>query len=171
MRPLLLVFMSLLPSTAFAQQQPGGLPPPVAARPPLPGQQASSTIVAEPIALMLAGFDADGDARTSRTEAEAGVARSFAGVDTDKTGAIGYIAFADWAERWLGDRNAIPSPFETDTDGDNRITLAELQAKVAINFTRFDRDKDGVLSHAELVTLDSARSGFNQLRDPKRKRR
>ncbi|MGP7794693.1 EF-hand domain-containing protein [Sphingomonas sp. CLY1604] len=120
--------------------------------PAVPGQPPA-TFVVEPVGMAIAGFDSDGDARTSRAELEAGVRRSFAGVDPGKTGAIGYIAFADWAERWLGDRNALPSPFEVDADGDNRITLTELEAAFARIFARLDVDRDGFVSRKELLTI------------------
>lgn len=123
---------------------------PIAGGPP---PQPPATMVVEPIAMAIAAMDADGDARVTRAELDAGVRRSFAAIDTQGTGALGYIAFADWAERYLGDRNALPSPFETDRDGDNRITLGELQAKFAEVFARLDRDRDGVLTRAELLTI------------------
>ncbi len=122
--------------------------PPVA----LQDRPVAATIVAEPVAVMLAGFDGDGDARTTLAETTTGVARSFASV-AGNAPTIGYIAFADWAERWLGDRNALPGPFEIDRDGDNRITLPELQARFAAIFARIDRDHDGVLTRAELLTI------------------
>ncbi len=103
--------------------------------------------------MALAGFDADGDGRTTRAEMEAGVRRSFAAIDTGNGGSLGYLGFADWAERWLGDRSALPSPFEVDADGDNRITPAELQAAFARVFARLDVDKDGSLSRKELLTI------------------
>jgi len=117
-----------------------------------PGQPPATLVVA-PVAMAIAGFDSDGDGRTSRSEMEAGVRRSFAAVDSGNSGAIGYIAFADWAERWLGDRNALPSPFEVDGNGDDRITLAELQAAFGRVFVRLDTDKDGSLTHKELLTI------------------
>ena len=121
--------------------------------PPGPAAQPPATLVAEPVAMALAGFDADGNARVTRVEMTAGVARSFAAVDVGNTGTLGYIAFADWAERCLGNRSALPSPFETDRDGDNCISLAELQAKFAEIFARLDRDGDGALTRAELLTI------------------
>ncbi|MEH3158779.1 MAG: EF-hand domain-containing protein [Sphingomonas taxi] len=123
-----------------------------AAVPAAPGQPPA-TMVVEPVAMAIAAFDTDGDGRTSRAELEAGVARSFAAIDTARSGSLGYIAFADWAERWLGDRNALPSPFEVDTDGDNRITLAELQAAFARVFARLDADKDGSVTRKEVLTI------------------
>jgi len=122
---------------------------------PKPAEQPPATMVVEPVAMAIAAFDADGDAAVTRAELAAGVRRSFESIDTQKAGKLGYIAFADWAERWLGDRNALPSPFETDADGDDRITLAELQAKFAEAFTRFDRDRDGIVTRAESLTIRS----------------
>jgi hypothetical protein len=115
--------------------------------------QPPATMVVEPVAMALAALDADGDARVTRAELEAGTRRSFEAIDTARAGALGYIAFADWAERTLGDRNALPSPFEADRDGDNRITLAELQATLAAAFARLDRNRDGVLTRAECLTI------------------
>ena len=119
---------------------------------PGPGKPPATFVVA-PVAMAMAGFDADGDARTTRAEMEAGVRRSFAAIDSGNSGSIGYIGFADWAERCLGDRNALPSPFEVDTDGDNRITPAELQAAFARVFARLDTNRDGSLSRKELLTI------------------
>ncbi|MCP3735824.1 EF-hand domain-containing protein [Sphingomonas sp. RP10(2022)] len=127
-------------------------PLPAGAVPAAPGQPPATLVVA-PVAMAIAAFDANGDGRTTRAELEAGVARSFAAIDTGGSGSLGYIAFADWAERWLGDRNALPSPFEVDTDGDNRITLAELQAAFARVFARLDVDKDGSVTRKEVLTI------------------
>jgi len=125
---------------------------PVATAPPGPGQPPA-TMVVEPVAMMIAACDADSDGRTTAAELHACVERSFAAIDTGHKGALGYIEFADWAERWLGDRNALPSPFEVDADGDNRITLDELQVKMAQTFRRLDRDHDAAVTRAECLTI------------------
>ena len=135
---------------AFAQNVPIPLgsakgPPPLGPTPP--------SLVVEPAAMMIAACDADGDGRVTRDEMHRCLARSFAAIDTGNTGKLGYIAFADWAQMWLGDRTALPSPFEVDADGDNRITLTELDAKFDEMFARLDKDKDGVLTRAELLTI------------------
>lgn len=117
--------------------------------------QPPATLVVEPVAMAIAAFDADGDGRTSRAELTAGVARSFTAIDTAHGGSIGYIDFADWSTRWLGDPNALPSPFEVDSDGDNRITLPELQAAMARVFARLDVDKDGFVTRKECLTIRS----------------
>jgi Ca2+-binding EF-hand superfamily protein len=102
---------------------------------------------------MSAGFDSDGDARVTRAEFDAGLKRAFESGDPTHSGAIGYLRFSDWAERWLGNRNALPSPFEVDRDGDNRITFDELATRFDLLFTRFDVDKDRVIVRSELVML------------------
>jgi hypothetical protein len=119
-------------------------------------QPPDQTMMVEPAAMMIAACDADGDARVTRAELDACVARSFAAIDTAHAGSIGYIAYGDWAERYLGDRNALPSPFEVDGDHDNRITQAELQADLARIFTRVDANHDGVVTRAECLTIRAA---------------
>jgi hypothetical protein len=114
---------------------------------------APPILVVEPVAMMIAAFDTDGDGRVTRDEMRKGVAKSFAAIDTGNTGKLGYIAFSDWAQKWLGDPNALPGPYETDSDSDNQITLVELQAKFDQIFTRLDKDKDGILTRAELLTI------------------
>ncbi|TCP93877.1 EF hand domain-containing protein [Sphingomonas sp. PP-CE-1A-559] len=131
----------------------------VAAPPPAGTPQPPATIFAEPAALFIAACDANGDGRVTQAELTAGIVRSYATAEGAASGSIGYIAFADWAQAWLGDRNALPSPFEVDRDGDNRITLVELQARFSQFFARFDRDKDGVLTRAELITIRGAPAG------------
>jgi hypothetical protein len=149
---LFLPIAALLAAPAMAQDRPAQpLPNPIT---PVqrPGQPPA-TVIAEPVAMMIAAFDSDGDARVTRAEFDAGVRRSFDNADPDHKGSIGYIAFSDWSERWLGDRNTLPSPFEVDRDGDNRISLDELQQRFALLFTRFDADKDGVIVRSELVEV------------------
>lgn len=114
--------------------------------------QPAATVIVEPAAMMIAAFDTDGDARVTRAEFDAGLRRSFDSMNP-RDGTLGYIGFSDWSERWLGDRNTLPSPFETDRDGDNKISFDELAERFALLFARFDADKDGVLTRKELVTI------------------
>lgn len=133
----------------FAAAQAAALP---AAGGPSPAQPPA-TMVVEPVAMAIAAFDGDGDARVARAEMEAGVRRSFAAADTAHAGRLRYLDFAEWALRWLGDRNALPSPFEVDSNGDDAVSLAELEAFFAATFTRLDKDRDGYLTRAELLTI------------------
>ncbi|HEU0067331.1 MAG TPA: EF-hand domain-containing protein [Sphingomonas sp.] len=137
--------------------------------PPGPPAQPPATILAEPAALFIAGCDANGEARVTRAELDACVARSFAGADGVRDGSVGYIGYADWCLRWLGDRNALPSPFEVDANGDNRVTLAELEAGIGAYFTRYDVDRDGQVTHAELITIRAAAPGAEPLRGRKKR--
>lgn len=162
------VALGILAAPATAQQ--------LVTPPPLPGGgpngQPAATIVAEPVAMMIATCDADGDGKVTRAELAPCVARSFAAIDTEHKGSIGYIDYSDWALRWLGDRNALPSPFTVDANGDNRITLAELQAQFDMLFARFDADKDGAVTRAELLTIKSAGvGGFGHVEPGRGKRK
>ncbi|MGN6269816.1 MAG: EF-hand domain-containing protein [Sphingomonas sp.] len=122
-------------------------------------QPPDQTMMVEPAAMMIAACDADGDARTTAAELAACVARSYALVDSDRKGSIGYIQYGDWAERNLGDRNALPSPFEVDGNHDDRITLAELQADMARIFARLDANHDGAVTRAECLTIRAGPAG------------
>lgn len=173
MRLLLLLAALAFAAPALAQPQNPQKPtqrtqvvsPPSGYGKPVPLAVPQATIIAEPVAMMIAAFDGDGDARVTRAEFDAGVRRSFDSVDTSHSGSVSYIAFGDWAERWLGDRNALPNPFEVDRDGDNRITLDELMLRFDLFFSRFDANKDGVIVRSELVTVR------NPVFDPGRRRR
>ena len=143
---------ALIAAPALAQTN-NRVPIPLGSRNLGPPQPTPATLVVEPVAMFIAACDADGDARVTREELHRCVARSCAAIDTGHADTLGYIAFADWAEKYLGDRNALPSPFETDANGDNRVSLAELDAKFDAIFTRLDRDKDGFLTRAELLTI------------------
>lgn len=125
---------------------------------PTPYRPAPATIVAEPVALLLTGFDRDDDARVTRAETTAGLAAITSGGEW--ASGIGYIAYADWSARWLGDRNGVPTPFDVDRDGNGRVTAAELSDRVAAIFDRLDADKDGVLTRAELLTIRRDAGGF-----------
>lgn len=145
--------MAMLLLALLLQSTPGADNTVVVTARPKPFAQTPATMVVEPVAMMIATLDSDGDGKTSRAEMEAGVKRSYDAIDTAHQGSIGYLQFADWAERWLGDRNALPSPFDVDKNSDNRITLAELQAHFSRLFSRFDRDQDGAISRAEALTI------------------
>jgi Ca2+-binding EF-hand superfamily protein len=147
-----LPILALVALPASAQNN-NRVPVPLGSKDPPPVGPTPPVLVVEPVAMMIATFDMDGDGKVTRDEMHKGVAKSFAAIDTGNTGKLGYIAFADWAERWLGNATALPGPFEVDTDGDNQITLAELQARFDAIFTRLDVNKDNVLVRAELLTI------------------
>ena len=159
------LLLAFLLQTAFPPPAPAGQQGPnTPARPP-------ATILVEPAAMLLAACDADADARVTAVERDRCVARLFATAEGANRGSIGYIAYADWSQRWLGDRNALPSPYEVDADGDNRITATELERRLAAMFDRYDANKDGVLERSELVTIRANAPGTPGDGDERRRRR
>ena len=146
--------LPLLLAAALPQQQ---TPPPepdvVVTGPAKANQLTPATLVVEPAAMFIVACDADGDGRTTRAELTDCIVRTYATADRTNAGSIGYIAYADWQVRWLGSQGALPSPFEVDRDGNNRITLDELQRQFSKLFSRYDRDGDSAVTRAEALTI------------------
>ncbi|WP_326525125.1 EF-hand domain-containing protein [Sphingomonas sp.] len=144
---------------------------------PEPYRPAPATIVAEPVALFIAAADRDRDGRTSLAEfRQAVVETTSADPPWRERGdaGIGYIQYSDWALRWLGDRNAVPTPFEIDRNGDNRVTFQEFSNRMEAIFARFDADKDGAVSRAELLTVRAnplGRPELDRRGNPRKRRR
>lgn len=127
--------------------------PAVARKPPPPYRPTTPTIFALPVALAIAGFDGDGDARVTRAEYDAGVAREWAGADSDHDGMLGPIELGDWQARTLGSPGALPAMLDFDKDGDDRISRAEFAGYFVERLAALDRNKDGVLDRSELISL------------------
>jgi hypothetical protein len=157
-----------IPASAQSGQQPQNfqLTPKPGQGPQLGLRSEQPMLLAEPVAMMIAAFDRDGDARVTRTEFDAGLRASFDSIDVEHKGSLGYIAFGDWSLKWLGDREALPSPFEVDKDGDNRISFAELADRFALYFERFDKNHDGVIDRSELLTFRPPTTGGPGGRQP-----
>lgn len=118
-----------------------------------PNAQTPATLMVEPAAMLIVACDSDGDGRTTRAELDACLARSFG------NNALGYIDYGRWQTVWLGDQGALPSPFEVDRDGDNKVTLTEVQAQFSKLFSRYDRDGDKAVTRAEALTVRVTASG------------
>lgn len=135
--------MALVASAAMAQPaKPTDVPP--------PGSTINGRSVA-PVGVLIAGFDVDGDARTTRDELRAGTTRSFALADANRDGKLGLIELSNWAAVWLGDVSALPGRFDFDRDFDDAVSSAEFAAELDRRFTRYDADKDGVVVRGELL--------------------
>jgi hypothetical protein len=158
-----LIVLAAAPAAAqYGGRHGGGQRAGQGASPATPQPAAGSeraTIMVEPVGMLIATFDADGDGRVSAAELKAAVARTFRASDPSGTGRMGYIEYADWATRWLGNADALPSPFTVDANGDNIITPDELQGALAHIFARLDADHDGFVTHKELLTITSAPGG------------
>lgn len=123
---------------------------------------APATIVAEPVALFIVFADQDRDGKTTLAELRKTALEATAADPPWRArgdAGIGYIQYSDWAERWLGDRNPIPTPFEIDRNGDNRITFEEFSDRLEAIFARFDANKDGAVTRAELLTIRNSALG------------
>ena len=118
-----------------------------------PNGQTPATLVVEPAAMLIVACDADADSRTTRAELDACLRRSFTRSAGRDDATLGYIDYGQWQQTWLGDQGALPSPFELDRNGDNRISLDELQAQFAKLFARFDKNSDGAVTRAEALTV------------------
>ena len=123
-------------------------PPPGA---PQPGTFIGRSVT--PAGVLIAGFDADGDARTGRDELRAGTTRAFGLADGNKDGKLSLIELSNWSTTWLGDASALPGRFDFDRDADDSISPAEFAAELERRFVRFDVDKDDVVVRGELLQL------------------
>lgn len=164
MRVSLLPLILLAAMPASAQSVPGGatnqrVPVPLGTPAAQPPQGAPATMVFSTEATLIATCDADGDGVVTRAELDICIARSFARV-AGGAPSFGYIGYGDWALRYLGDANALPSPFTVDANADNQITAAELTGYFDAAFARLDTNHDGRLTRAELITIRSGASDF-----------
>lgn len=115
------------------------------------------TVVAQPLALAIVGFDGDRDGRTTRAEFEEGLGRSFTGADANRDSVLGYIEYSGWARTWMGSETALPGPFAIDTDGDDRLARTEVMNEFGRQFIRLDQNADGAITRAELLTVRNSR--------------
>lgn len=121
--------------------------------PPNPAAEAYGQTIASapPVALLFSALDSNGDARTDAAELDSGLARLWPLADTNRDGTISLTELADWAQAWLGDRNARPGRFEFDPSNDDRISRDEFDSTLRGAFRRFDRDGDKALDRTELL--------------------
>lgn len=149
MRRAALLLSSLLLLTAARQPAQA----PAVAPPPVPPVDTGITVMAAPVAILIASFDRDGDRVVTRAEYDAGVKASFALGDENRDGVISLIELSHWAETELGDQGALPGRFDFDRDESDNVSWAEFKAEFDRRFTEYDKDRDGRITRAELLTL------------------
>lgn len=115
--------------------------------------------VARATALLFVDYDADGDRRVTRAEAEAGAEADFAASDQDGSSDLSVFELAGWAEHTLGAADAPPSRLSFDSDLSGSITRTEFLSRLASEFASADANGDGVLARSELVRLVSPSRG------------
>ncbi|RJF90826.1 EF-hand domain-containing protein [Sphingomonas cavernae] len=156
-----MTIVTLLLSTGVSEAR---KPPPID-----PALLSAPTISATPAAVMIAGFDRDQDTRVTRAEFDAGLDRSFKHGDTNADAQISLIELSGWAQSWLGHSGALPGQYDFDRDGDDRVSRDEYRVEFNRRFAEMDKDKDGVLVRAELITLSSPRFQPRQPEKPPQK--
>ena len=149
MRPAAALACLLLLAAARQPAQPAQQPAP----PPIPPVDTGITVMAAPIAILIASFDTDHDRVVTRAEFDAGVKASFALGDENKDGFISLIELSHWAETELGDQGALPGRFDFDRNEDDRISWDEFKAEFERRFAEYDKDHDGRITRAELLTM------------------
>lgn len=102
-------------------------------------------------ALLISGFDADGDLRVTTAEVSTGVAREFARADSDRGGSVEPLEFQTWAHAALGP-DSPPFRLDMDRNVDNVISAAEFEAEISARARGYDANSDQVLVRAELAT-------------------
>ncbi len=117
------------------------------------GQEQGNRIngpVARPVALLLAGMDADHDMRVTRNEVDAMSAvewnRLARGADT-----IPALDLAEWLRNALGSPDAQPSPVAFDNNFDGRISREEFRSRLFALFAELDKSGDEMLTRTELL--------------------
>lgn len=115
--------------------------------------QMRSTFVAQPISLVITGFDANGDTAVTKAELLAGVPAEWARLDGDQNGRVSPVEMDHWAALALGSRSATPGRISFDKNSNGTVSEAEFGRHLEIEFNRLDRNEDGILVRAELVRL------------------
>ncbi|MEL6728278.1 MAG: hypothetical protein AAFP81_01975 [Pseudomonadota bacterium] len=108
--------------------------------------------VSPPIGLVLASMDTNGDATLSPDELQAGYELSFESGDLDGSRALSGAEFTKWSEKQLGQTYALPSIMNFDHDQNASISDAEFKRTFEEIVARFDKNADGFLVRAELIT-------------------
>jgi hypothetical protein len=116
-----------------------------------PDDVAAPRLLKTSAGLMLASFDSDEDLQVTRAELNAGIDRAFARADQNKDGEIAPLEFEDFAKASLDAGKSPPFRLDLDRDVDGRISPQEFRAELTAIVDGLDADKNGTLSHAELL--------------------
>ncbi len=102
-----------------------------------------------PMMNMMERFDTDGDGKLTRAEIEAERAKRMAMFDTDKDGALSLDEFQPMWNDLM--RQRMVQRFQRhDTDGDGKITQAEIDRHMSRIMTWMDRNDDGMIDKSDM---------------------
>jgi Ca2+-binding EF-hand superfamily protein len=116
------------------------------------GPQLTESMIARPLALLFSGFDTDRDFATSSEEFAAGLKTEFTRADANGDGFISAFEMIDWSTKVMGDKEAQPDYRTMNSDLGRAVTPGEFEIALRREFTRMDRDGDGKLLRAEMLT-------------------
>jgi len=109
-------------------------------------------MVVKPEALLIADLDFDGDRVTGRADLARALPALFAEIDTDASNVIGGVEYAAWAQTTLGTRYPVLGLAHFDADNSLTIERAEFDTGMQALFTRLDTDGDDRVTRADLFT-------------------
>lgn len=107
--------------------------------------------IVTPAALVVASFDANGDAVVTHSEVRAGAEAVFQASDQDGNGGLSGIEVSGFSQRHLGAAYAVPGRIAFDPDGNSISTLEEFTSVWIAELTRLDANADGSVSREEMI--------------------
>ena len=116
--------------------------------------RASGTFL-QPIAVVFAGMDANGDKVISRAEMQSGVTTEWSRFRQKPSAAY----FSEWSLKSLGSIEAMPTFLSVDKDFNGVITDSEFTQQFERAFDRMDKDNDGRLERSEMIIAFNAPEG------------
>ena len=123
------------------------------------GEQISSTAqIVQPTSMMLIELDADRDRLLTREELASGADAEWRVVaEAAGTEELRPVDFSRWIENAIGTKDTPFTHIAVDTDANGSISDIEFRGALEREFNIADRDKDGVVTRAELVNSVQAR--------------
>lgn len=112
-------------------------------------QPISALISAD--ALVFVSFDADQDAVLTMAEIEQGLGVEWARADTNSDGMLAPLEFSRWSDLALGGGAMSPYRLDFDRNVDNTITEEEFRSEFLARARDYDSDGDGRITRAEMI--------------------
>ncbi|WP_290494711.1 EF-hand domain-containing protein [Hyphomonas sp. UBA4494] len=116
----------------------------------------SQGLSAPPVALLFVSMDSNHDHFVSHEEVDNGIDREWRALAGPNPVHQSAVQMSNWAAETLGNLNALPSPIAFDSNLDGAITASEFRIRLIDTFDRIDKNQDGLLSRAELLTAPRA---------------
>lgn len=114
--------------------------------------------VARPVALLFTGMDLDQNHVVDPAELSSGIAQEWASLPRSSHEMVSSIAMSEWAAHALGNAEALPNPIAFDVNMDGQVSQEEFETRLREEFARLDRDHDGRLTRAEMLSDLPSRS-------------